>query len=55
VKIWSNGREKLTTQLYFEGDPYNETDPWYDPTRALALADQPDGSLSTTLDFTISL
>jgi protocatechuate 3,4-dioxygenase beta subunit len=31
VKIWVEGEERLTTQLYFPGDPYNASDPWYDP------------------------
>ncbi len=29
VKIWVDGVERLTTQLYFPGDPYNDVDPWY--------------------------
>jgi protocatechuate 3,4-dioxygenase beta subunit len=31
VKVWVDGEERLTTQLYFPGDPFNEVDPWYDP------------------------
>lgn len=33
-------RGVLTTQLYFEGDPYNRADPWFRPERALRL--EPD-------------
>lgn len=30
-------RGVLTTQLYFEGDPYNRADPWFRSDRALRL------------------
>lgn len=49
LKIWADGVERLTTQLYFEGDPFNEGDPWFDPTMVLAL--DPDGAVSR--DFAI--
>jgi protocatechuate 3,4-dioxygenase beta subunit len=40
VKVWVDGVERLTTQLYFPGDPYNDVDPWYDPQReVLATGD----------------
>jgi len=29
VKIHANGHAPLTTQLYFPGDPYNDSDPWF--------------------------
>lgn len=29
VKIHANGHTPLTTQLYFPGDPYNDSDPWF--------------------------
>ncbi|MGE0397724.1 MAG: dioxygenase [Kofleriaceae bacterium] len=32
VKVSAPGFETLTTQLYFEGDPYNEGDPFIDPS-----------------------
>jgi len=28
LKVRATGRPTLTTQLYFEGDPYNDGDPW---------------------------
>jgi protocatechuate 3,4-dioxygenase beta subunit len=31
IKIWVDGVEKLTTQLYFEGDPYFDVDPFWEP------------------------
>lgn len=32
VKVSAPGFETLTTQLYFDGDPYNEGDPFIDPS-----------------------
>jgi protocatechuate 3,4-dioxygenase beta subunit len=49
VKIWADDVERLTTQLYFEADPFNDGDPWFDPTMVLVLAD--DGSVER--DFAI--
>ena len=31
LKVWVDGVERLTTQLYFPDDPYNALDPWYAP------------------------
>jgi protocatechuate 3,4-dioxygenase beta subunit len=36
VKIWIDEVERLTTQLYFPGDPYNSSDPWYDEALEIA-------------------
>ncbi len=49
LKIWSDNVERLTTQLYFEDDPFNAADPWFDPTMVLALA--ADGTVER--DFAI--
>ncbi|MFO0631481.1 MAG: hypothetical protein U0168_01385 [Nannocystaceae bacterium] len=49
VKIWVRDVEVLTTQLYFEGDPFNDADPWYDPTMELA----PDDDGNVTRDFAV--
>lgn len=38
VKVHHADHPPLTTQLYFAGDPYNEIDPWFDPSRALSLS-----------------
>ncbi|MEO0600106.1 MAG: hypothetical protein AAF211_01650, partial [Myxococcota bacterium] len=43
VKVWVEGVERLTTQLYFANDPYNDDDPWFDPDRI--VADLDDGDL----------
>ncbi len=49
VKVWVRGVERLTTQLYFEGDPFNDADAWFNPAMALA----PDASGSATIDFVV--
>jgi protocatechuate 3,4-dioxygenase beta subunit len=49
LKIWAADVERLTTQLYFEGDPFNDGDPWFDPTMVLVLAE--DGAVER--DFAI--
>lgn len=41
VKVHADGRQALTTQLYFMGDPYNEHDPWF--RSALILQEAPQG------------
>jgi hypothetical protein len=37
MKIWRDGAELLTTQLYFQDDPYLEGDPWAEPARTMCL------------------
>lgn len=49
VKIWVDGIERLTTQLYFPGDPYNGVDPWYRPE--LEVVRTGDGAAS--FDFVV--
>ena len=46
VKVHVAGAERLTTQLYFEGDPYNEGDAWFHPSRALHLVRRGDEALA---------
>lgn len=41
VKVHASGRPVLTTQLYFPGDPENDTDPWF--RDALVLRALPQG------------
>jgi len=50
IKVHVGGVEKLTSQIYFAGDPYNEGDGWYDPAREVAVAE--DGS--ATFDVTVA-
>lgn len=49
AKVWVRGEERLTTQLYFEGDPFGEGDPWFNPTMAL----MPDRDGVATIDFVV--
>jgi len=35
VKVWIDGKDVLTTQLYFADDKYNATDHWFDPRRVV--------------------
>lgn len=49
VKVWVGGVERLTTQLYFPGDPYNAEDPWYTPD--LEVTRTGDGT--ATFDFAV--
>lgn len=43
LKLWRDGAELLTTQLYFAGDPYLEGDPWAEPARTICLEPHPEG------------
>jgi protocatechuate 3,4-dioxygenase beta subunit len=43
LKIWRDGAQVLTTQLYFQGDPYLEEDPWAEPARTICLETQAEG------------
>ena len=49
VKIWVEDEERLTTQLYFEGDPFNDDDPWYNEDMELS----PDMAGSASFDFVV--
>lgn len=47
LKVWVGGSERLTTQLYFAGDPFNDADPWYNPDNE--LDPDPDGNATYDL------
>ncbi|MEM6296542.1 MAG: hypothetical protein AAGA54_35075 [Myxococcota bacterium] len=49
VKVWVRGVERLTSQLYFEGDPFNDEDPWYNPVMALS----PSGRGVASIDLVV--
>jgi len=53
VKAAGQGTMLLTTQLYFEGDPYNATDPFIEPSLIMALTDEGSGSMVATFDFVL--
>jgi protocatechuate 3,4-dioxygenase beta subunit len=52
IKIWVDGIELLTTQLYFSGDPYNKNDDWYDVKREMAMTKTTD-EWTSTFDFVV--
>jgi protocatechuate 3,4-dioxygenase beta subunit len=45
VKVWVGGVERLTTQIYFEGDPYLKSDPFVDEGLVVPLVDDGAGGL----------
>lgn len=49
LKVWVGGVERLTTQLYFVGDPFNDGDPWFNPVMAL----DPNGNGRASLDIVV--
>lgn len=49
VKVWVRGTERLTTQLYFVGDPFNEGDQWFNPDLAL----DPDDDGTAQIELTV--
>ena len=53
VKLSAPGYQPLTTQLYFEGDPYNDIDPFIRDSLIMQTVEQPDGSLSA--EFQLAL
>jgi protocatechuate 3,4-dioxygenase beta subunit len=53
VKVSAPGYALLTTQLYFEGDPYNEVDPYIKDSLIMTLADAADGGKSAVFDFVL--
>ncbi len=53
VKVAAPGYRPLTTQLYFEGDPYNGVDPWIRQTLIMKLARGADGLVAAQFDFVL--
>jgi len=49
VKLWIDGQERLTTQLYFPGDPYNAQDSWYSAAREVVRT----GETTARFDFVV--
>jgi protocatechuate 3,4-dioxygenase beta subunit len=53
VKASAPGYRLLTTQLYFEGDPYNEGDPWIHDSLIMALEDGFEGGKLARYDIVL--
>ena len=56
ARIYVQGTIRLTTQLYFKGDPFILNDPWASraPDRTVALTSTSNGGLMGAFDFTVS-
>jgi protocatechuate 3,4-dioxygenase beta subunit len=54
VKVWVNRVQRLTTQLYFEGDPFNEDDPWIEDDLIMATHDDGAGGLVAEIDLVLN-
>ncbi|HWN69069.1 MAG TPA: twin-arginine translocation signal domain-containing protein [Haliangium sp.] len=52
VRVSAPGHRLLTTQLYFAGDPYNDTDAFIRESLIMTLADAGDGK-AASFDFVI--
>ncbi len=53
MKVHVPGRPLLTTQLYFEGDPYNAIDPFIHPSLIMPLVGQYAGGKTAAFDFVV--
>jgi len=53
VKVSAAGHQSLTTQLYFDGDPYNDSDAWFLDTLSMALSDD-GGEKVGSYDFVLA-
>lgn len=54
VKVRASGHRLLTTQLYFEGDPYNGIDPFIEASLIMALTDGEGGAKHARFDFVLA-
>lgn len=53
VKVHADGVETLTTQLYFHGDPHNDSDPWIRDSLIVRPRRDRQGQLAATFDFVL--
>ena len=53
VKVQAPGYQLLTTQLYFEGDPYNAIDPFIKKSLIMHVADGLSGEKTAHFDFVL--
>lgn len=52
VKVHARGHATLTTQLYFEGDPYNDVDPFLEPSLIMPWSER-DGVVHARFDLVL--
>ena len=53
VKVKAPGHPLLTTQLYFEGDPYNDIDPFIKKSLVMPVANGAAGAKASRFDFVL--
>ena len=53
-KVSAPGHAPLTTQLYFEGDPFNDEDPFIEDSLIMAIDEQQDGSIACQFEFVLA-
>ena len=53
AKVSAPGYRTLTTQLYFDGDPYNAIDPFIRAGLVMKMSDSPGGVKETHFDFVL--
>lgn len=53
LKVSAPGFVLLTTQLYFEGDPFNDVDPFLHPSLIMPLTDDGAGGKLASFDFVL--
>ena len=49
----ASGANDFISQLYFEGDPFLEGDPWAEPSRTLALRGDANAGWEGAFDFVV--
>ena len=54
MKVWLEGTERLTTQIYFADDPNLETDAWAEPERTVCLEESGPG-VAAVFDVNLEL
>ena len=54
VKVWIGQVEQLTTQIYFKGDPFIDSDRWASADRAVMLTTLSPGVVEGVFDFVIA-
>lgn len=55
VKVQSPNQPVLTTQLYFPGEPGNDSDGIFDDRLVVEIADESDGVITAHFDFVLDL
>ena len=53
VKVSAKDFELLTTQLYFEGDPYNDSDAFIEDELIMPVETDADGRRNCVFDFVL--